>query len=197
MKKILLLMAIVAVCFGANAQSKFGVKGGINFSSMTFKNNGVGLDTKMILGIHIGVLMERQFNNGFYLQPGLLLSTKGTKWDFNDNDFEYNTTYLELPVNLGYKVELNGAKLLLAGGPYFAYGISGEVKSGGKTADIEWGSGKDKDLKPFEAGLNLSTGVEVQKFQFTLQYGVGFNNIANEEGTIKNKVFGISAAYIF
>lgn len=59
MKKILLLMAIVAICFSANAQSKFGVKAGINFSSMTFKNNGVELDTKMIPGMHIGVLMER------------------------------------------------------------------------------------------------------------------------------------------
>lgn len=198
MKKILLLMAIVAVCFGANAQSKFGVKAGFNFSSMTLKNNGLGLDTDVIPGIHIGFLMEKPLTNGFYLQPGLLFSTKGTSYFHGSSDFEIHTNYLELPVNLVYKAELKSAKLLLAGGPYFAYGVGGKIKENGEEEDIKWGK-KDKwySLKPFEVGLNISLGFELHKFQYTLQYGFGLNNISANEGTKGNKVFGISAAYIF
>lgn len=193
-------MAIVAVCFGANAQSKFGVKGGLNLASMTVKGNGVSLDTKMIAGFHLGVIMEKEFGEGLYLQPGFFFSTKGTDYHQGGFDYGFNTTYLELPVNLGYKVRLNRSKLLLAGGPYFAYGVGGKIEDRGETKDIEWGSDDKSDIKPFEAGLNLSIGLEIQKIQFTLQYGFGLNNIANAgdtDLTVKNKAFGISAAYIF
>lgn len=197
MKKILLLLTFVATTIAVNAQTRFGVKAGLNVSTMSMDNGSYGVDNKMIPGFHIGVVADRGLGGNLYLQPGLLLSTKGAKYEMNDNEVKYKTTYLELPINLGYKVAVSKLNLLFAGGPYFAYAIAGNIRTHGLKNNINWGSGTGKDLKPFEVGLNLSAGVEIQKIQLSLQYGFGFNNIAANSGTSRNSGLAISAAYIF
>jgi len=48
-------------------------------------------------------------------------------------------------------------------------------------------------------GLNFGAGIEISSFQITAQYGLGLTNLAadSNDGTMKNKVFGISVAYLF
>ena len=89
-------------------------------------------------------------------------------------------------------------------GPYFAYGIGGSYtfKSALSTVEdgINFGSGTEDDLKPFDIGLNFGGGVELSHFQLAVQYGLGLTNLApvtDNDAEQKNKVITISLAYLF
>jgi len=54
-------------------------------------------------------------------------------------------------------------------------------------------------MNAFDCGLNFGVGVEIKSFQITAQYGLGLTNLApnSSNGTVKNKVFGVSLSYLF
>jgi len=90
--------------------------------------------------------------------------------------------------------------LFLFAVPYFAFGIGGKSKSDGESSDIEYGSGENKDIKSFNAGLNFGAGLEVSNFQISAQYGIGLANltpVTTDNAEMKVSVIGISAAYLF
>lgn len=201
MKKLsaILIVAMLLALPALQAQTTFGVRGGVNFSNQTIKGGGIELDTKMLTGFNIGVDLEVPVAPDFYFQPGLLFTTKGMKYEIMGDDITTKLNYLEVPLNLLYKPLLGEGNLILAFGPYLAYGIGGKAKSGNETEDIKFG--KDEDYKPFDMGGNLSFG-----YMFSGGFSVQFNtqlgliNIAPEDSgdvTIKNSGFGLSVGYRF
>lgn len=202
MRKIVLAFAVVLFAvFAGNAQIKFGPKVGMNLSTMTMKikEGGISVDvnTKMLLGYHIGATFQADLASNFFLQPSILFSSKGSKYDAADN-IKIVANYIDIPVNLGYKLNVGSIDILFLAGPYFAYGVGGYGEAEGEKADISWGSGDDDDFKPFDMGLNIGAGIEVNNFQFSMQYGVGLLNISPHSSiTNKNNVLGISVAYLF
>ena len=62
-------------------------------------------------GFHIGVRGELALPslvNGLYTNAGLLVSQKGAKLDLGDlGKVKLNAYYLELPIHIGYKYNLN------------------------------------------------------------------------------------------
>ena len=140
-----------------------------------------------------------------FIQPSILFSSKGSKYD--GGDLKVVANYIDIPVNFGYRINLGGANLNLLAGPYLAYGVGGKISLSetkfGKTVtveeDIKWGSDKNEDdFRPFDMGLNLGGGVEFNNFQVSLQYGFGLLNInPNSDITNKNGVLSLSAAFLF
>jgi hypothetical protein len=91
-------------------------------------------------------------------------------------------------------------KVLIFGGPYLAYGIGGKAKFDGESDDINWGTSEEDDLKPFDLGLNIGAGIEINNLQITAQGGFGLLNLAtvtDDGGESKVRAIGISAAYLF
>lgn len=215
---ISLFIAMATITILSNAQvtdkTTFGIRAGVNFQNINGKNlTGDKLENDLIVGYHIGVNAEIPMAPDFYLQPGLLFSTKGAKSTEGSVDANINIGYIELPINLLYKPVLGNGHLLAGFGPYLAYGISGKVKFTDRDVDLKFKNklnASDLDdgvvyLRPFDAGANLLVGYEFSvKFsvQLNAQLGLvkinpGYENDSNDKTSEKNTGFGISVGYRF
>lgn len=203
MKTKTLCIAVAATLFSTTvfAQSKttFGVRAGVNFQNLNGKDaTGDERDGKLKTGFNAGVNAEIPVGIDFYLQPGLLFSTKGA--DAKVGDGSTNLSYLELPVNFIYKPELGTGRMVLGFGPYAAYAVDGKSKVGDTKTDIPFGD-EPGEWKRFDAGANLLAGYEFSnKLSFQLNAGLGLVNINNRpagdgKSTLKNTGFGLSLGY--
>ncbi|AYN05038.1 porin family protein [Flavobacterium sp. 140616W15] len=204
MKKITLsIVAVLAFGF-ANAQEvKFGVKGGINLSTLT----GDIEDTSSKVGFQVGGFAEIKLSDKFSVQPELLYSAQGAKRDFNGFDIDemevvsadltYKLAYINVPVMAKYYV---AEKFSLEAGPQIGFLVSakGKVSGGGDSSEEDI-----KDLyKSIDFGVNFGAGYDfTENVSVGVRYNLGLSNIAkNEEGDnakIKNSVFSLSVGYRF
>ena len=181
----------------------FGIRAGVNFQNLTGKDaDGNNLENDLKTGFNAGVNAEIPVGIDFYLQPGLLFSTKGAKYDFQGIETKRNISYLELPVNFLYKPALGEGRLLLGFGPYAAYALGGKIKGPSADIDMEFGDEVD-ETKAFDAGANLLAGYEFSNnLSFQLNAGLGLINMYNRpngdsETSLKNTGFGVFLGYRF
>jgi hypothetical protein len=194
------------------AQTTFGVRAGVNFQNLNGEAaNGDDLENKLKTGFHAGVNAEIPVGTDFYLQPGLLFSTKGAK--FEGSDTKLNLSYLELPINFIYKPALGTGRLVMGFGPYVGYALGGQIKpENGDDVDIEFeneitvvqANSGTPYFKRFDAGANLLFGYEfANKFSVQLNAGLGLVNInpdiesLDTDAKTKNTGFGVSVGYRF
>ena len=213
---ILAVFTATTVVAQGNYPSKtsFAILGGINFQNLNGKDfNGVRLENSLMLGYHGGVNVQIPVAPEFYLQPGLMLSTKGAK-DSGLAD-KLSLSYIEMPINFVYKALLGNGHFMLGFGPYLAYGVGGKAtrESGSGSAEYDVKFKKENSLssantlyfRPFDAGGNIFAGYELPGglfFQFNTQLGMLNINWENDfypddKSAIKNTGFGLSAGYRF
>ena len=76
-----LAFLVTANVFAQNNGISFGARAGVNFQNLTGKySNGDKYSNKLIPGFNVGANAEIPVATDFYLQPGLLFTTKGAKW---------------------------------------------------------------------------------------------------------------------
>lgn len=213
-KIIFFTLATTLVAANLFAQTSFGLRGGINFYNINGKDvNGDKLDNKIKTGFNVGVNAEIPVGIDFYLQPGVLFTTKGAK-EVDGPDNSVSLAYVEIPVNFLYKPELGTGRLLLGFGPYAAFGVGGSYKvSGAGSRDVKFKGditaaealSGDLYVKRFDAGGNLLFGYEfANKFSAQLNASLGLVNINPDvegnqlgESSTKNTGFGVSVGYRF
>jgi hypothetical protein len=214
MRKIYLAaVMIMAAAIAVNAQG-LGIKAGINLANMSIDPKEEE-SPQIILGFHAGVVYEIELAEGFYFSPGLLFSQKGAQYSFQDYDDEFegevsidlktSINYLEVPLNLVYKIDMGGANLVFEAGPYLGYALDGKIDmdfeamgiSFNMSEDIEFGS-EDDQMRRIDYGINAGIGLEFQNFKVGAQYGLGLGNLSNDDdATIKHRVIGVSVGYFF
>lgn len=204
MKTKLSLLLVVALFAGATAfsQTTFGIRGGVNFTNINGRDAlDNKLENKLRTGFNAGVNVEIPVGTDFYLQPGVLFTTKGANADGNSDDY-ISLSYVEIPVNFLYKPALGTGRILLGFGPYAAFAVSGKTKILGVENDIEFGD-QPGELKSFDAGANFLAGYEFSnRFSAQLNAGLGLVKINNEVNNndktdFKNTTFGVSLGYRF
>ena len=186
MKK-LTIVALVLIGFISisNAQSiKFGVKGGINFSSLN------GDDDQIIegrTGFHIGVVGEFGLADKLFLQPEIMYSSQGADPDIGgfledipglfDDDADFGIDYLNVPILIKYKF----LKLLdVHAGPQFGIKVS-------EGDDLD-------DVESFDLSGAVGAGVHFGKFFGQLRYNFGLTDVFPDVD-LKNNNFQISVGY--
>ena len=138
--------------------------------------------------------------DGFYLEGSLLYNLKGGSYSGSHS----NLGYLQLPINLGYRLTFSGDVSLIGSlGPYFALGVLGkdvEKVSGAKVKTDVFGT----RLQRFDFGLNYKLGVEVwNQWQFYLGLEHSLLNLAKKDldgathGKHRLVNFYIGTAYMF
>ncbi|MDI6034619.1 porin family protein [Flavobacterium sp. LB2P84] len=196
MKKIILTV-VMAFTFGfVNAQEKadmaFGVKGGLNISTIT--NADVdGVNSKSLVGFHVGFFGEFMISNTFAIQPEVLYSAQGTKFEFEGLDGDLKLDYITIPVMAKYYV---ADAFSLEVGPQIGFLVSAKAKSGGESEDV-----KD-ELKSTDVSLNFGLGYDItENFMIGARYNFGLTRLQDElfpdEDESKNSVFQISIGYKF
>lgn len=189
MKKITLsIIAVLAFGFTNAQEVKFGVKGGLNIANL----GGDIEDNKSLVGFHIGGFAEIKLTDKFAVQPELLFSTQGTKFD-GDGDGKYNFSYLNVPVMAKFYV---ADKFSLEAGPQIGFLLSAKAKAGDEDEDV-----KDS-FKSIDFGVNFGAGYDfTENLSAGIRYNLGLANILDtEEGNdtkIKNSVFSLSVGYKF
>lgn len=196
MKKIILTVVMVFTLGFVNAQEKadmaFGVKGGLNISTIT--NADVdGVNSKSLVGFHVGFFGEFMVSNKFAIQPEVLYSAQGTELEFEGISGDLKLDYITIPVMAKYYV---ADAFSLELGPQIGFLVSAKAKSGGESEDV-----KD-ELKSTDVSLNFGLGYDItQNFMIGARYSLGLTRLQDElipgEDESKNSVFQISVGYKF
>jgi len=198
--KFVLVICLMFVFSNMQAQIKFGPKVGVNLSTMTMKYADLSFDPKTLIGFHAGVIFEIQLIGNLALQPSVLYSSKGSKFEFMNVEGTFSPGYIEVPFNVAYGFGSDAIKFSLFAGPYVAYGLRGKIESGGVSEDIVFGTGEDDDMNPLDYGVNFGAGLNIKGLLISAQYGLGLANLSTDttgDAEIKNTVIGISLAYLF
>jgi hypothetical protein len=214
-KALLFALTTTALALGAKAQQPtFGIRAGVNFQNINGKNyDGTDTRNKLKTGFNIGANAEIPVAPDFYVQPGVLFTTKGAK-NKDDNDIKINLSYIEVPITFLYKPTLGTGKLLLGIGPYVAFAVSGNyTDAAGKDHDINFDNkitaaeylSNPYNAKRMDVGGNLLFGYELSsKISAQLNAQLGMANInpeiegvSNDKTKGKNTGFGISFGYRF
>lgn len=207
MKKVITLVVLVAaVSLTAQAQGlKFGVKGGLNISKMSFSKDVVSSDNKT--GFFVGPSLKLSLPAGFSADIAALYDERstdvsGSKTTAVEGDIITSTSgtetikqkSLQIPLNLRYNIGLSSmAGLYLAAGPQFGFPVADKVLK------TEFG---DYRLKDANLSINFGAGLYLMGH---LEVGFTYNLAAGKSGEFKdwndvdthNNAWQISAAYYF
>ncbi len=225
-KKIVLFgISVLAISFlilpyeKAQAQARIGIKGGINFANMKYEpqdqTEGVP-DANSFTSYHVGLIADLPIAMGLSLQPGIMLNSKGSKFEYNSDVVDFtkivNPIYIDVPVNVLFKPQLGDhTKFYVGLGPYIGFGVGGKVSYDAETPlgdaykdhDIEFGSDNGDDLKAVDVGGNVLAGFEFGNgLILGAQYGLSFTNNAPEGDNddpkiLRNKELSVSIGYLF
>jgi hypothetical protein len=189
MKKTIFFMAALFVMINAKSQGvHFGVKGGLNASSLNSSPSNDDMQTK--IGFNAGVLAHIHTGNQFWaFQPELYYSSEGAKSKAN-NDNKLDLGYLNLPVLIQYMFD-NGFRL--EAGPQVGFLMNAKNKVGSTSTDVKDDLNGAVFSIPAGIGYLTSTGLGVDE-----RYNFGISNIYKESTTkVHSNVFQFDVFYQF
>lgn len=191
MKKIILsAIAVMAFAFTNAQQTRFGVKGGLNISTVV---GGDVEDTKSLVGFHVGGFAEIKVFDKFFIQPELLYSAQGTKVDGFGGDADIKLNYLNIPVLAKYYIV---DKFSVEAGPQLGVLLSAKAEG----TDIKDGT------RSVDFGFNIGAGYNfTDNFSVGLRYTIGLSPLSDKDiddandyyDSAKNSNLALSLAYKF
>ncbi len=208
MKRLLALIAAFFIFIPVvRAQSGFGIKGGLNFNTMSDikPTDGGVINVKARTGYHFGVMYKLQVPLvGLAIQPELLYINKSSKIDADVDGLprpfyygqETKLHYFQLPVGFQWGLDLVMLRPYLQVTPFVGYAIA----KGGFYDNVAW-----DNINRFEYGIGLGAGLEVWKIQISGRYSwdlgkVGdfkWSELAKDIKGGKNKGFELSVGFLF
>jgi hypothetical protein len=237
MKKALLSIIAVFIIGISFAQISYGPKVGFTLSKYAYKY--ISSDKQDIpevnfkLGPAIGGMMELEILDFLAFQPSLMIAKKGTGIDISSEDSgeaintgydRIKVTYLELPLNIAFKLKLGTFRFQVFAGPYFAYAIAGKHKwdyeqnkdgirkdiKGDEKINFKNEVPEDNDRtyyqRPMDIGINFGLGFQVSQVLLNLGFAMGLSNLQPDvkgdenyaaDHKYYNRTIFVSAAWLF
>ncbi len=187
----------------AGKLSAKGVKVGVNMANMSGDDTDFpGMDKKSIIGFAFGGFCEYSFNESFAVQPEVLYTMKGAKWEDTDATFTATYNYVQIPILAKYIIVVNGAvSPYILVGP--AIGINVTAESESDFAGVTETETDDDATMTF--GLVVGAGGSMEMgngaLLFELRYDMGLNNVSDpadvDEFDVKNSVIQFVFGYAF
>jgi hypothetical protein len=113
MKKIFIL-PLLLISTGLFAQGfQLGIKGGVNVSNFSGSGSASDVKKKALIGFHAGGMINLMFGSNASVQPEVLFSSQGAKYENAGNEQNFKVSYLTVPVLFKYR--FNGGFYLEAG----------------------------------------------------------------------------------
>ena len=210
MKKLLLITLSIILVFNTmlKAQkSHTGIKAGLNLSSLTTDGNN---DKNLKMGLVAGIYNKMTLGNSFAIQPELLFSSNGIKYNYDDNaitdgNTKFNLNYIQLPVKLVFNLSPD---FEFQFGPYVGYLVNANVDTDAQVLDyfnINSQDEIDRDkFNNFDVGLSGGLGFDLAPLIFGFNYNIGLNPVAKKDeisrdmlGDAKNAVIQVYAGIHF
>lgn len=207
MKKLFTLIVLVAATYfavPANAQLKFGIKGGLNITDMSLSDDV--FETSNRTGFFIGPTIKFTLPIvGLGIDASALYDQREGEVNVEADDNTLVSTRLKqksinIPINLRYDIGLGSlAAVYLAAGPQFGFNVGDKNQSLYKDV-AEW------RLNTSNFSVNVGAGVMLLGH---LQVGANYNIVCGKTGEItvldgaesvlrgRSNTWQISAAYYF
>ena len=197
MKKILFVVALLAATMTVQAQGlKFGIKGGLNLTKMTFSKDVYSSDNQA--GFYLGPTLKLSLPLGFGVDVAALYDQRSAKVESNGQagtgDEKIKQKSIQIPINARYNIGLGSeAGIYLAVGPQFGFPV------GDKVYNTKVG---EYTLKSSNLSFNFGAGVYLLDH---LEVGFSYNLAAGKSGDFKdhsdidthNNAWQIGAAIYF
>lgn len=191
MKKTILLAGLICMLAFptfSDAKGRVGIKGGVNVTSLGNVKD-IGATLKNHTGFNIGAAWQLELPLGFAIQPELVYSQKGAKLDMSVADANFKMSYLQLPVNLQWGIDLKIVKPFVQFTPYIGYALGKNFDLAG----INLGDDSWKNINRFQYGVSLGAGAQIGMFQLTVRYLWDMGSIADFKN-ISSTLSGINDA---
>lgn len=191
----------------------FGIEAGVNYSNSTEET--APLDKKKFILYRVGFEVNYLLTPKLFLQSGVIYNAKGIGskgegkiGEMNINGkIDLNQQVFQVPLYLGYTVDLKNSKLNFIAGPYAAYGVSGKTKANGSINGNPFSKeidtfGDGDILKKFDFGLGLGASYEIRHWYVKANYelgllDIGHSNIMGGKLSYKNRIASLSLGYHF
>jgi len=214
MKVLKTLVLIILLVCSAAANAQLGIKAGINTASEIKSFNQMEVSenfrSNKLQGYQIGLVYQLMpSKSGLGIGIGALMSQKGSTFIIDstsvDNDFKQGyreINYMEVPLNLRYRLSLGFIGLYAFGGVYGGYALSAKTvnETDNTTTDDTFGS----FIERTDYGYNVGAGVELfRKIQLggTFSQGIKTTNQPNIilplATSNTNKVITVNLVYMF
>jgi len=205
MKKLILVAIVLFTAVSINAQIRFGVKAGGNFSNLYTSGSSSGLNADQYKGrfsYHFGGMMEYSISEIFSLQPELMYLNHGANLkssnSFGMKDGHITLNSIQLPVNVKATFNLSKNRIFVYAGPYLSYNIYGKATGEIDGKSIDRGLfNKGHQMKRWDYGMGIGVGMEINKFVISLGNQYGLCNINSTEGKMKAGNITLSVGYFF
>jgi hypothetical protein len=188
MKKFLLSAALlIAVCISAKAQFSFGIKGGVNYSTI----NNDNLKSSGVAGYQAGAFAR--IGGAFYVQPEVYLSSTGGKFNSDDNTYSAKVTFtnLNVPVLLGAKFGAKDLNFRVMAGPIYTSVLSNNFSNTANAAFNDFGHYKNSTL-----GYQAGAGVDIGPITTDLRYEGGLTDVNPDFGQ-RQHLWALSIGFKF
>ncbi len=209
MKKIFttLVIAILMVAAPAQAQLKFGLTGGLNFTNMSYSENALEDAASNKTGFFVGPTASFTLPIvGLGIDASALYDQRSSEYDTGSGSKEtIKTQTIQVPVNVRYGIGLGSmASVFVFAGPQFGFNIGDKSKSLVEGAS-EW------TMKSSNLSANIGIGaMALSHLQVKLNYNIALGKTGEVEmldaatgavksvlGDAKANAWQLSIAYLF
>jgi len=161
------------------AQVDFGVRAGLAYSSLVQKVGDTHKSGER-LGYSVAGLADIHLYRRFSLRPEVAFTHQGGSWysgqqisegmAFHNKCWYYS---LQIPVNLAFTFPFFDMHISVYGGPAMDFSLFGKMTSRETNQNLTFGDTEEKDLKPFDLGVNIGFAVEYKKVFFSINTNCG------------------------
>jgi hypothetical protein len=207
-----ILMSMLLACSvfaGEKDQFQVGLKMGGMFSDVSgdFKKTlpfgGVG-EWKKLIGPQLGLVFEIPIIEYLEIRPEINFGSQGFRAVNGDAVLSTWMGYVQVPVLLRGQYGNEKVRGFAHVGPQFGYGlfVFDRLRNGSEVIEKTSDSFKDRNFKPFDAGLAFGAGVEfpsAKGLELELRYYTGFTNFNDIENApeLKNNSLMLSLGIKF
>jgi hypothetical protein len=177
----------------ASAQGGGGVLIGVNFADINF-SDGDAPESDYRTGLAAGFFLNLPLGGTFSLQPEVLYSQKGTKFEEAGGEASIELDYLDIPVLARVASGSSGFALFV--GPSFGFKVRARAK--GEDFDgTELSEDIGDEVETLDVGLVLGAGFQTPRVFIDGRIQVGLSNVnkGEPEETLKNRVFSIMLGF--
>lgn len=200
MKKtfLLVVLAFCGLTVGAQTDSGFGIKGGLNYNQNGDLIASVGDAAANVIegssgkmGYHVGIFGKIELAK-IYIRPEIVYTRTTSSYDIDGASTDFNISKIDVPVLVG--INLIGPLHFFIG-PDFQYQVENDLE----------GFSINEAEKDFTVGLHVGIGVNLGRIGLDVRYERGFsenevnfigNNISNIDGQVDSRpsqvIFGLS-----
>ena len=211
---------------GSGISASYGFRAGATFSTLNTETEEE-VDLGYVTGLQLGAVANFYINPILSIQPEILYIQKGSKASYKveesypdfyyeeEGNLEMKTDYLEVPLLMKASFGAGNLNFFVTAGPTFGYWLSGTEKATVRVRftdgvdefeesetsedDIEFDDEDNRVEVGASVGLGIGYRVGTGTLNLDVRYGLGLTDIyeIEDDSQAKNRVFGISLAYLF